>query len=295
MPIFRISKAPFAITDEARTSNQQKFYRISVELSAKKPHRKRGNAGPKPKNERPAPASVRRRKLSLARPGDRPPLRLVAAEVVDEAWWAASDNPFGAKLWPSSLAVARFLVRAGPLNRDVLELGCGAGLISIAAAADGARAVASDVSETVLGLTRLGWDATRRRGGEEAGRGSLATLRLDLASRSPLPIEGAAGNGTIVAAAAMMYGEDLAKLLARRVYEACARGAWVIVGDDDTGEREGGRRAFMSEFARLEQTNGKEFPSTWTKSIVKEESLKWNEKRVQILHLNQPSDITLDG
>jgi len=343
----RISNTEFVITnDKFDTTTKGNLYRNSLELFAKNTYKKRGKVGgPRgggrrgvrsqldpnlikkndddgdgredekksagKKNLRLAePTYIRKHKISLNRPGENEaPLRLIAAEVIDKEWWEnpENDNPFGAKLWPSSLGVAKFLVNLGTLkNHDILELGCGAGLISIAAAENGARVVASDISETVLNLTKLGWVETQKqRAGAESGDrkeeasseskiGTLNTFNMDLSSKRPLPFSRSSDNKKIVVAAAMMYSSDLAKLLARRAYEGCTRGAWVIIGDDDTGEREGGRLAFLTEFALLEKANGKEFPSIWIKSIVKDESLKWNEKRVQILHLNKPSDITLD-
>eukprot|EP01083_Nonionella_stella_P015620 43730_1 len=187
-------------------------------------------------------------------------------------------------------------------NHDVLELGCGAGLISIAAAENGARVVASDISDTVLRLTKIGWiDTQKQRGRNSEGEderkfetGSLKTFNMDLTSKRPLPFSKSSGNRKIVVAAAMLYGKFLATLLANRAFEACSRGAWVIIGDDDTGLREGGRDEFLSVFARLEKEKGVKYEATWIKSIVKHEGLKWNEKRVQILHLNKPSDISLE-
>ena len=109
-------------------------------------------------------------------------------EVADWSWWEEqsideSANPFGAKLWPASLAVADYL--AG-LPEDVLpamsvlEIGCGNGLCSLTVAARGAASVvASDLSEDALTLTR---EAAQQQGL------AVQTLRFDLADRAtPLP------------------------------------------------------------------------------------------------------------
>ena len=98
-------------------------------------------------------------------------------------------------------------------------------------------------------------------------------------------------------ATAMMYEASLATGLARRAFEACMRhGAWVIIGDDDTGEREGGRERFLSELDLLEiENDGSEsLRRIWTSSSVKSKELRWSEKQVKILHINPPEGIVLN-
>jgi len=64
---------------------------------------------------------------------------------------------------------------------------------------------------------------------------------FDLFSKKPLSKKST--NPKIVIATAMLYEASLAETLARRAFEACA---WVIIGDDDTVERDGGRQLFFS-------------------------------------------------
>eukprot|EP00957_Ditylum_brightwellii_P160981 12256266-Ditylum_brightwellii.AAC.2 len=98
-------------------------------------------------------------------------------EINDVKWWKSTNNinPYGAKLWPSSIGVAQFLAtnlfklsssvdnnsssgtHAKTNNIHVLELGCGTGLAPIIAASCGALIViASDVSDIALYLTQKG-------------------------------------------------------------------------------------------------------------------------------------------
>src|SRR6185436_16422121 len=52
--------------------------------------------------------------------------------------------PYWAELWPSSVALAWAVATAKPAGARVLELGCGLGLPSIAAALSGAQVLATD-------------------------------------------------------------------------------------------------------------------------------------------------------
>ena len=327
------------------------------------------------------PRKLRKRLIEVKRPpsptkGQQqdqflPPLRVCSVEVDDREWWEqeGNDNPYGARLWPSALAISEFPVDlscmgAGDSKQEtprlegyeILELGCGAGLVSIVAAECGANVVASDLSPLAIKLCRIGWKETQKlRADEELAKkrkreqkeklqqfrrlsrgvaandatgqrpslrkyddrslirdkaeekkpmvakksGTLETSILDLFSNKRLPIVATNEESSsespyppkIVIATTMMYEPGLATILAQRALEACRCGAWVVIGDDDTGEREGGRTLFVSELDRLEKQEEIFFPRIWTDTKVKSKALQWNEKRVQILHLNAPDNI----
>ena len=258
------------------------------------------------------------------------PLQVCTRQITDPSWWEHEDNinPYGARNWPSAFAVAQFLVHREkgilPKNQFVLELGCGCGLISIAMAQSGATVLATDISKTVLTLTQEGWKDTQKQmqrrwkkqfqkkqqqREEQASKsdtpsptiGSLSTSIYDLFSKTPLPIPEITAEDQprpIVVAAAMMYEGALAQGLARRALEAARRGAWVIIGDDDTGERERGRSMFEAELDRLEKESAKQqniptFPRVWVDQMVQCQELGWAEKRVKLFHLNPPSEMLL--
>ena len=61
--------------------------------------------------------------------------------------------PYWAELWPSSVVLARAVSAAAPAGARVLELGCGLGLPSVAAALGGAHVLATDRSADALGFT----------------------------------------------------------------------------------------------------------------------------------------------
>ena len=63
--------------------------------------------------------------------------------------------PYWADVWPSARVLAEYLVQMQTDNRRVLELGCGAGLVSVAAALAGFEVTASDYYEDALRFTAL--------------------------------------------------------------------------------------------------------------------------------------------
>jgi predicted nicotinamide N-methyase len=89
--------------------------------------------------------------LVLTRPGD--PDALLAE--------ATGDAPYWAVVWPSAVALAEVLARDDVEGLHVLELGCGLGLPSLAAAVRGARVLATDVVPEALDYVR---ESARRLG-----------------------------------------------------------------------------------------------------------------------------------
>jgi predicted nicotinamide N-methyase len=88
------------------------------------------------------------RDLRLLRPRD-------AEALLDEAAFEHEEYlPYWAELWPSSLALARALAPRALRGARTLELGCGLGLPSIAAALAGGRVLATDWSPEAVAMTR---------------------------------------------------------------------------------------------------------------------------------------------
>jgi predicted nicotinamide N-methyase len=77
------------------------------------------------------------------------------AEIPDDGpvEWAPLA-PYWSILWRSGVALARELDDFEPRGRRVVELGCGLGLPSIAAARAGARVLATDIEQEPLELLR---------------------------------------------------------------------------------------------------------------------------------------------
>jgi predicted nicotinamide N-methyase len=89
------------------------------------------------------------RRLSVVRPRDSEDL------LDEEAFEREEYLPYWAELWPSGVALARALAPRSLGGVRVLELGCGLGLPSIAAALAGARVLATDWSADAVAMTEL--------------------------------------------------------------------------------------------------------------------------------------------
>jgi predicted nicotinamide N-methyase len=82
----------------------------------------------------------------------RPPS---AEELIDEAAFDEEEFlPYWAELWPSGLALARHVAARELQGLRVLELGCGLGLPSLAAALQGGEVLATDWAEDAIELLR---------------------------------------------------------------------------------------------------------------------------------------------
>jgi predicted nicotinamide N-methyase len=87
------------------------------------------------------------RDLRLLRPRD-------SEALLDEHAFEHEEYlPYWAELWPSSLALARTVSGRALRGARTLELGCGLGLPSIAAALAGGRVLASDWSPEAVAMT----------------------------------------------------------------------------------------------------------------------------------------------
>jgi predicted nicotinamide N-methyase len=88
------------------------------------------------------------RDLVLARPVD------AEALLDEEAFEREELLPYWAELWPSALALARKIGIRALRGARVLELGCGLGLPSIAAALAGGRVLATDWSADAIAFVQ---------------------------------------------------------------------------------------------------------------------------------------------
>ena len=93
------------------------------------------------------------RRLTLRRPPDPEAL------IDEQAFEREEFLPYWAELWPSGLALARAVQKLPLRGARVVELGCGLGLPSFAAAIGGAQVLATDWAPDAVSL--LGENARR--------------------------------------------------------------------------------------------------------------------------------------
>jgi predicted nicotinamide N-methyase len=109
--------------------------------------------------------------LEVLRPRD-------ADALLDERAFEHEEYlPYWAELWPSGVALARRVASRALKGARVLELGCGLGLPSLAAALAGGRVLATDWSPQAIELLR---DNAERNGAE------LETAIVDWQRPAPL-------------------------------------------------------------------------------------------------------------
>jgi predicted nicotinamide N-methyase len=145
-------------------------------------------------------------RLSILRPPS-------AEELIDEAAFAADEFlPYWAELWPSGLALARHVATLELRGLRVVELGCGLGLPSLAAARRGAYVLATDWAEDAVALVR-----------QNAERNELPLHALHVRWSEPEPLLRGA-RWDLVLGADLLYearnAEELASLLPRLGGEA---------------------------------------------------------------------------
>jgi predicted nicotinamide N-methyase len=143
------------------------------------------------------------RSVSVLRPRDGDAL------LDEEAFEREELLPYWADLWPSARALAALLAGRALRGARTLELGCGLGLPSIAAALGGGRVLATDWSPDAIAAAAHN---ARRNGAV------LETLVCSWAAPAPLL---ARAPWDLVLAADVLYerrnGEQLARLLPRLV------------------------------------------------------------------------------
>jgi predicted nicotinamide N-methyase len=79
-----------------------------------------------------------------------------AEELISEEDFARDERlPYWADIWPSARVLAARVLEENGAGRSLIELGCGAGLVSAAAAAAGFDVAATDYYEDALRFARL--------------------------------------------------------------------------------------------------------------------------------------------
>jgi predicted nicotinamide N-methyase len=141
------------------------------------------------------------RDLALLRPRDSESL------LSEEAFERDEFMPYWAELWPSALALARAIGGRALRGARVLELGCGLGLPSLAAAVAGGRVLATDWAAEAVAMTA-----------RNAERNGLTVETLHCSWTEPEPLLARAPWGMVLASDVLYEprnGESLLPLLPR--------------------------------------------------------------------------------
>lgn len=92
---------------------------------------------------------LERRQVKILHPAN-------ADDLISEEDFIRDERmPYWADLWPSSLMLSRAMVNENGRGAPLLELGCGAGLVSVASAIAGYDVLASDYYDDALQFTRV--------------------------------------------------------------------------------------------------------------------------------------------
>ena len=145
-------------------------------------------------------------------------------ELINEEDYLKDERlPYWAEPWPSSFALARHLVDAHSIagagaGRRMLELGCGAGLVAVAATLAGFDVTASDYYEDALRFARVNvWHATRRL---------IDVMHLDWRALPELM-----PRYDVVIASDVLYERPYAEVVAKTLARTVAPGGVAIVAD----------------------------------------------------------------
>lgn len=142
-----------------------------------------------------------------------------ADDLITEADYVLDERlPYWADIWPSSLALARTLNTLIPGPCRALELGCGLGLVTIAALRAGADVVATDYYADALLFTRR--NALAATGREPAVR---------LANWRSWPED--VGRFDVIVASDVLYEKEYPPLLASIIAASLVDGGLAFVAD----------------------------------------------------------------
>jgi len=142
-----------------------------------------------------------------------------ADDLISEADFERDERlPYWAELWPSSTVLGAYVLETTLEPRRTIELGCGVGLVSIAAALAGHRILATDYYEEALNFVRA--NSYRNLGHE------LDTKALDWRA-----IPRTMGRFDLVLASDVLYESRYAMLVAETIDRVLTPGGEALVAD----------------------------------------------------------------
>ncbi|TKB13787.1 MAG: methyltransferase [Mesorhizobium sp.] len=155
-------------------------------------------------------------RLYMAHPGSG--LRRLLEPDGDDAEESAAEPPYWAYAWAGGAVLARYVLDRPSIvmDRRVLDLGAGSGLVGIAAAKAGAREVlATEIDRN--GVVALGLNAA-------ANGVAITTIGEDITAGPPPAVD-------LVLAGDVFYGQAVARRVIPFLDRCLAAGIEVLVGD----------------------------------------------------------------
>ena len=175
------------------------------------------------------PVDLERREVNILHPAN-------ADDLISEADFERDERlPYWADLWPSAKMLGRSLVEENGKGRTLLELGCGSGLVSVAAVIAGYDALASDYYTDALLFTRLNVE-------RNVAGGSVRTREIDWRD-----LPKGLGRFDRVVAADVLYEPAHGDLVARAIAKTLERDGRATVADPGRISRQ----AFIDRAAEL--------------------------------------------
>lgn len=165
----------------------------------------------------------------------RDPDALLDAPETHRRFAQSEYMPYWAQPWPAGVLLAEYVL-AGEAGggRTAIEIGCGVGLVSVAAALMGWQVTAGDHDEEALGFAVL--NASRN------GVTLAATERVDFVESAPVR------GYDLILAADLLYERRLAAPLARWMAAAMSQGGCALASDP--------HRSAADEFPECLATHG---------------------------------------
>jgi ETFB lysine methyltransferase len=142
-----------------------------------------------------------------------------ADDLISEDDYVLDERlPYWADLWPSAQILAREVRTMRLAGQRVLELGCGLGIVAVAAVLAGAEVTATDYYEDALLFARLNV-------AEATGR----TIATRMVNWTEMPAD--LGKFDVVLASDVLYEHRYAALVADAIAATLVRGGEAIVAD----------------------------------------------------------------
>ena len=159
------------------------------------------------------PVDLERREVMILHPAN-------ADDLISEEDFVKDERlPYWADLWPSAKMLARSIVEENGRGKRLLELGCGSGLVSVAAAIAGYDVLASDYYADAMLFTRH--NVARNVPG-----GAIRTREVDWRD-----LPKGLGRFDRVLAADVLYEPAHGDLIARAIYKTLADDGMATVAD----------------------------------------------------------------